>query len=724
MKEWLTADEIADEALPHLPNTKRGVNKFVDANAWNTHPTYARKRQARGGGMEYHFRLLPTLAQVAYVQKHMTVGALPMPQTFDPQAPLVQGRPGVERDARLAVLAAFELFERGLRLNRQGCLAVFCDKYEMGSIKVEDWVKQTIPTVSRRSLMRWMSIKRLGRTEALAVDRSKARAGTGVLDTANGGKVKAFILSLIAHAPQLSAAQVKDQVEDEFGPQLKVVSKGVEWSVNLPPPRTFQHFLKGLKERHTVELTKLTNPDKFRSTMALSGTGTLRHITEPNALWQIDASPVDALCVDGRHAIYACIDIATRRTIWYVSRTPRASAVALLIRKAILAWGAPDTIKTDNGSDFVAQDTKRLFASTGITMELSDAYSPQQKGHVERVIKTFQHQFASLLPGYVGHSVAERKTIEDRKSFADRLGQDTAEAFGVSLTGAELQLAIDQWTETMYAHAPHGGLKGMTPFQAAAASTAPIRTIDERALDVLLMPVAGSNGRRRATKFGLRIDHYHYIAASILPGTDVFVRRDPNDMGRVHAFSPDQGSYLGEAICPELSGVHPETWLKAQKELRSEIIAEKTAEIRKGIREIMKGPALHERALRNAARKVPNVIALPKREERHETPEIRAALQVGKTPEPASFSGAQKDLHETIVAELTAPAGNVTPLRNGPTPAQRFRSALAIEARIQAHEPVESEETLWLLSYRDSAEYKVQRTMFEEFGDQAPGLHS
>lgn len=53
MKEWLTADEIADEALPHLPNTKRGVNKFVDANAWNTHPTYARKRQARGGGMEY-----------------------------------------------------------------------------------------------------------------------------------------------------------------------------------------------------------------------------------------------------------------------------------------------------------------------------------------------------------------------------------------------------------------------------------------------------------------------------------------------------------------------------------------------------------------------------------------------------------------------------------------------------------------------------------------------
>ena len=71
----------------------------------------------------------------------------------------------------------------------------------------------------------------------------------------------------------------------------------------------------------------------------------LRSTTMHNALWQIDASPVDALCVDGHHAIYCCIDIATRRAIWDVSRTPCASAVGPLIRKAILAWGIPDTIE-------------------------------------------------------------------------------------------------------------------------------------------------------------------------------------------------------------------------------------------------------------------------------------------------------------------------------------------------------------------------------------------
>jgi len=728
MREWLSAQEIADERLPDLPTTKRGVNKLADAAGWNTHPCYVRDRAAVGGGFEYNYRILPTLPQVAYVQRHMVVGT----ETAEPEAPatavtpaMVSNRAAMERDARLAILGAFDRFSRGMRLHQRACMQIFCDRYAMGMIKVDDWVKDLVPSVSKRSLARWRSIKSTGAENALAVDRGKARAGTGVLDTANGGKMRTFLLALIAKAPQLAASDVRTQCRYEFGDTLEVVSKGVRRSVELPPVRTFQHFLKALKENHAVELTKLTNPDKFRSTMALSGVGTLRHITEPNALWQIDASPVDALCTDGRHAIYCCIDIATRRSIWYVSRTPRASAVALLMRKAILAWGKPDAVKTDNGSDFVARDTKRLFASVSIEPIVSDAYSPEQKGHVERMIKTFQHKFAVLLPGYVGHSVTDRKAIEDRKSFAARLGEDDAETFGVALSGAELQDAVDRWASTMYEHEPHAGLGGRTPFQVAASSTAPIRTVDERALDVLLMPVVGNDGRRTVTKFGIRIDHRHYIAASILPGTDVFVRRDPNDMGRAHAFSLDGGIYLGEALCPELAGVHPETWVQAQKELRAEIIREKTSEIRKGIREINKGPALHERALAVAARDIPNVVPLPKREERHETPQIAAALDVGASPKKTA-SMATDAQREIVLADLAPqrPFENVTPIRSEPTPAQRFRTALDIEQRHAAGEQVDADQLIWLGSYRESAEYKAQRAMWEDFGDQAPGLRT
>lgn len=728
MKEWLTAREIAAENLPDLPSTKQGVNLLAERNRWNSHPSYCRAREDRGGGLEYHYRLFPTLAQVTYVQRHMVVGAVePAQPVADQQAPVIAGRPGEERDARLAIIAAFETFSRGLRLNRDTSAKIFCDKYEMGSILVDPWVKEKIPHVSSRTLWRWLSIKRLGKVDALAVDRSKARAGTGLLDTANGGMVKDFILGLMVHAPQLSGAQVRDQIEFRFGPTLTKVSKGVECQVPLPPVRTIQAFLQDAKERYAVELTKLTNPDKFRSTMALSGVGTLRHITHANALWQIDASPVDALCTDGRHSIYALIDIATRRTIFYVTRTPRATAVALLIRRGILKLGKPETIKTDNGSDFVALEIKRLFLALGIQIELSDAYSPQQKGHVERVIKTFQHQFAQLLPGYVGHSVAERKTIEDRKSFADRLGQDTAEAFDVSLTGAQLQEAVDRWAETVYNHAPHSGLKGKSPNQVAAESTAPVLTVDERALDVLLMPAAGKNGRRKVTKFGIRVDHFHYLSASILPGTDVFVRQDPTDMGRVLCFTPDQAEFLGEAICAELAGIHPETWVQAQREMRNQIIAEKTAEMKKTVREIVKGPALHERALEVAARKVPNVIALPKREEKHSTPQIAAALDAmdaseGKRSVPDNAGSFDARVHQLVLEDLTPKASgeNVSAIRTGTTPAQRFHRARDLRARMDAGIELLPEEAFWLGSYEGCVEWKVQKALFEDFGDQAP----
>ncbi|MFC6444598.1 DDE-type integrase/transposase/recombinase [Shinella zoogloeoides] len=728
MRDWLTAREIAEEQLPELPKTESAIIRLAKREGWNAHPCYVRDRAAVGGGLEYNYRLLPTLAQVTYVQRHMVVGletATPEASTEIVAPATVSNRAAMERDARLAVLGAFDRFARGMRLHQRACMQIFCDRYGMGMIKVDDWVKDLVPSVSKRSLARWRSLKTNGADHALAIDRSKARAGTGVLDTANDGLVRKFLLALVAKAPQLAASEVRTQCRYEFGDTLEVVSKGLRKTIELPPIRTFQHFLKALKETHAVELTKLTNPDKFRSTMALSGVGTLRHITEPNALWQIDASPVDALCTDGRHSIYCCIDIATRRSIWYVSRTPRASAVALLMRKAILAMGSPDAVKTDNGSDFVSRDIKRLFASVAIEAVVSDAYSPEQKGHVERMIKTFQHKFAVLLPGYVGHSVADRKAIEDRKSFAARLGEDDAETFGVSLSGAELQEAVDRWAETMYAHEPHAGLGGRTPFQVAASSTTPIRTIDERALDVLLMPAVGNDGRRTVTKFGIRIDHRHYLAASILPGTEVFVRRDPNDMGRVHAFSLDGGTYLGEALCPELAGVHPETWVKAQKELRAEIIRDKTAEIRKGMREINKGPALHERALAVAARDIPNVVALPKREERHQTPQIAAALDVGtsrKRVEPVA-TDAQREI---VLADLAPQRAfeNVTPIRSDPTPAQRFRNALDIEQRHTAGEHVDAEQLIWFGSYRESAEYKAQRAMWEDFGDQAPGLRT
>jgi putative transposase len=720
MKDWLSPRELAAAKLPHVPQTTRGIQLLAEREGWDAYPGLARNRAGRGGGMEYSTRLLPDVAQIEWRRRHMTIALPAAPELADDEpATELSDRATQERDARLAIVQSFELWSRGLTLRLMSRLQIYSDGYQMGTIKVDPWVKTLVPSFSKRSLQRWIALVREKRTDQLGVDRGQARKGTGVLDAANDGKVQTYILALITHQPHLAAHDVRDQVEAEFGSTLLVKSRPHK----LPPVRAFQRVISGLKTTHKVAITKATNPDLYRSTMAPAGTGTLRHIREPNALWMIDASPVDVLCTDGRYSMYGCIDIATRRFIITISKTPRASAVALLLRKAILAWGVPQAIKTDNGSDFVARDTKRLFAAIGIEMDVSHAYSPQEKGHIERAIRTFQHNVGPLLPGFIGHSVADRKAIESRKSFAARLGESEAETFGVAINSIEMQGYVDQWLDLVYQHRPHAGLKGQTPFLKAAESTAPIRRVDERALDLLLMPAAGKDGQRITTKFGVRIDGFHYQTPTILPGVAVFVRMDPMDAGRAYCFAADGAEFLGESFCAEMRGINPSELQRLTRETHNDIMDRATAGAKADIRRLGKKPLI-EAALRIAAAKAPNVVVLPKREETHSTPQIAAAIAAMAPQSSPALSQSVSDLHADLMAELgedtaAATPRNVTQLRASLTPAQLYRRALEIEARLAAGAEVETDDVLWLGGFQLSAAYRTQKEMHEEFGDQA-----
>lgn len=720
MKEWLTPAEIAEAGLRELPSTESAVIRRARREGWDTHPAFARRRQGRGGGMEYHYRILPSVAQVEYFQRNEVVGrtdaAAPVAATLPP-ANGGNGRAMQERDARLAIVAAFERFERGLKLRHMSCLQIFCDKYNLGSIPVDDWVKELVPAVSKRSLDRWRAARREG--TALGYDPGASRRGTSVLERAEDGRVAEWMIALVAFEPHLSCEDIRTQCRHRFGDTLDV--KGT--AVAMPPVRAFQRVLKGLKARPETQvlLTKITNPDVYRSAMRPSGSGAFRFVTEPNAMWMVDASPVDALCVDGRHSIYGVIDVATRRFIITVAKTPRASAVALLVRKASLAWGVPDLIKTDNGSDFVARDTRRLLDNLSIEVDVCPPYSPEQKGFIERAIKTFQHMVGPNLPGFVGHSVADRKAIEERKSFAERLGEDDAKAFSVSLTAAELQDYIDRWLDVVYQHRPHAGLKGLSPAAAYAATTSRPRMVDARAFDLLLMPVAG-NGMRTVTKQGIRIDGYFYSSAELMPRDQVHVRMDPLDLGKVYVLTADQGRFICEAICPELAGVDPATFHQA----RREIFAERMRQAERGVRADMSEIALEPliaKMLEVKARDVPNVVTMPRRAVEHTTPQIAAAIAAMSPTAPVPVNEDVSALHAEIVADLSsaaAPANtNVTPLRTALTPAQLYRKAIDLEARMAAGEVIDQQDALWLGGFRTSATYQTQRELHQDFGDQA-----
>lgn len=73
-REWFTPAEIAELRLPGLPGDKSSVNRRARQEGWALQVAIgnvplARERQGRGGGMEFHFTVLPPASQVELVRR-------------------------------------------------------------------------------------------------------------------------------------------------------------------------------------------------------------------------------------------------------------------------------------------------------------------------------------------------------------------------------------------------------------------------------------------------------------------------------------------------------------------------------------------------------------------------------------------------------------------------------------------------------------------------------
>lgn len=745
MQVWFTAQQTADRwselGLFGLPLTKRGVNDLIEREGWRDRTALCQPAAGveGGGGWRYHLEQWQLFARIAHVVRDFRLSAADMilPPAADGG---LSERARMTRDARLIVVRAADAFRRHCGLGAHAADRYFAQLFNGGSYDLSRWLEdsrdevpeqaarllawamENVDTLSARTIARYRAAA-IADTARLATDPAAARKGTGLLDTANDGKVRNFVLGLLAKKSHLTARDILIQCRKEFGEELADRHGELK---PMPPERTFRHFIAKLKVDEKVALTKMRNPDKYRSHYALTGDGAFAWVKEPNQLWQIDASPVDALCVDGRHSIYLCLDLATRRVVITMSKTPRASAVGLMIRKAILAWGVAEKIKTDNGSDFVAKETNRLFSALGIEIERSHAFTPQEKGHVERAIRTFQHGFCPKLPGYIGHNVEHRKEIESRRAFAQRLGCDDADAFAVELTAADLQRRIDEWVEYDYSTAEHSGLEGLSPARAAERSMRPIRRVNEHALDVLLMPLAGNDGIRTMGKKGLKIDHHYYQAPEILPGSKVFVRMDPMDAGRARAFSAEGDVFLADAICAELLGLDPVAYLKAARAEREARIARTTRPARDAVRHLT-GTEIIDRHLevvkRDAAERAAensNVIRLPRREETHTTPQIEAAAESIRPMPVAPQSPRAAEIHEQLLKDINAPALRqrpAAPVSEVEEAYGRFRRALRLEEIEAGGQPLADSDARWLAGYRTGPEYSAMRLMRENFGE-------
>ncbi|MDE0335673.1 MAG: transposase family protein, partial [Defluviicoccus sp.] len=100
--------------------------------------------------------------------------------------------------------------------------------------------------------------------------------------------------------------------------------------------------------------------------------------------------------------------------------TSRATAIAALLRRCILEWGVPETVRTDEGRDYTSRHVVGALADLEIAHDLCPPYTPDAKPFVERAIGTLARDLFAFLPGFSGHDVADAQALRARKSFAAR----------------------------------------------------------------------------------------------------------------------------------------------------------------------------------------------------------------------------------------------------------------------------------------------------------------
>jgi hypothetical protein len=302
--------------------------------------------------------------------------------------------------------------------------------------------------------------------------------------------------------------------------------------------------------------------------------------------------------------------------------------------------------------------------------------------------------------------------IEERKAFAARLKEDDGSAFKVELTAKELQTICDEWASARYAMRPHVGLQGVTPFAMAQNYPGKVKRIppsDIRALDLLLAPLAGSDGMRTVQKQGIRIDHSFYLAPNCLPGDRVFVRLDPEDMGRAYVFSADGETFVGEAVCPELAGIDPHEALAKAKAMRREMTEDRLAELKRDMRKISPREAV-DALVRDKAREAGKLVEFPRPAEVYATAAMAAAKDaLGDAPTSVSPSIDRP--------EIGSASATVIALEE--TRGMRFRRALNLEAALKRGERISTEDALWLGGYQASHEYDNMQDVYEDFGEAA-----
>ncbi|MCC4116386.1 DDE-type integrase/transposase/recombinase [Aromatoleum toluclasticum] len=618
-------------------------------------------------------------------------------------------------DGRLAIVQGWEVwFVQAQPMRKKAGLHTFAALYNEDRLPplpmITAAVREAFPTISYRSVERWHGDYVLNGLAGL-IDKQDGKLLKDVNVFTKQPALYNAALALIVARPTIKITDLVEMLRE-----AAVDGETGEILFEVPSADASYRFVNNWKKKHPELYLAATNPDEWKNRCMSAVGNASEDVVRLNQRWEMDATPADWMLTDpesGQRRRYTCsvvIDVYSRRMLVVLSRTPKAQTHMFCLRLALLAWGVPEVIVTDNGQDYKANEFRMALEALGIEQRVTAPFSPWQKPHVERGIGVMLHSILELLPNFVGHNVAERSAIESRRAFSERLFQKDS-VIELDMRPTELQGLINDWLAGTYEQRPHGETNE-APFARAAAWTGTVRRIDdERALDVLLLPLTGS---RTLQKKGLQIDGGWYAAPELFRlvevGTEVTVR-ETEDFGTVVVHQ--EAKFICAAICPERKGV-------SRKELASHVRnaqAKRVKEDKKRLRLASKidPDRMVGELLRKKAAAAGKLAAMPSRETvAHQSEGLdqaaRAAkrLDGGREAAPLSPETSRALAAKQAERAMPAAAAAVQPrvIQIPETPELRFRKWLEINETAERGEVIDDAKLQkWWGLYQQSSEF-------------------
>ena len=725
IKEWWTAQDIADAGLPDLSSSMQGVADHAKKYGWRGHPEFARRRDKRGGGWEYHWRLFPARAQRELIER-----------SNPPEEPKV-------RQDRGEVWTWFDALPDSVKDKAKRSLRIIQEVEALAPATTKFLAVDLIAKahhVSDRTIWNWFErvegVDEADRLPYLA-PRHRATPPKGQKCTA-APEFYTFIKTNFLRPEGLGFSAVWRDAKrlcEGLGLEFLTERTARRW-LDTAVPILDQIFaregMKGLQQRFPPQIR-----DRSQMT-AMEMVNADCHKIDVFVWWPGFDKPI-------RPQLIVFQDIYSGRILsWAIDINPNKVAVMQAFMTMIKDFGLPRHCLFDNGMEFANKQitgaAKRRFrfpiaehepmgvlAMLGIDVTFATPGHGQAKP-IERAFRDFASDMAKdirFAGAYVGNHIDNKP--ENYMSRAVDLDD--------FIRVVEERIHEHNTREGRRSHTAQGRSLDQT-FRDSYERT-PMRPATEEQLRLCLMAQYVCDMHKKNGQITLYKNHYWSEWMSELAGQKITARFNPEDLHEgAHIYSME-GEFLGFAACRQKSAFRDISSAKAAareaKRRRKHYQAQLKDHLQLSQADLaaalnaapLRAPSLPEAAVVQLARQA----ELEKRKRggglihRLPLPEVTETAAQAAAHSALILEFQQKDEDVRVPASVEPPISlppmAVKPVEQPETDVDRFHRWLAVEARHAAGEQVGEIELRHLRQYQSTPEYRrmmIMKNDFQSFG--------